>query len=92
MRPSPHVDLQFLVCARGGPAFFCQALSFDLDALRNDLQNDDPKIRTTALGYISRYGKAKERGLIDEAFVESVLSSGARARTRCESPKFCALR
>ena len=87
MRPSPHVDLQFLVRGllrdentdvRVEALHFLrrQALSFDLDALRNDLQNDDPKIRTTALGYISRYGKAKEKGLIDEAFVESVLRSG----------------
>lgn len=87
MRPSPHVDLQFLVRGllrdentdvRVEALHFLrrQALSFDLDALRNDLQTGDPKIRTTALGYISRYGKAKERGLIDEAFVESVLCSG----------------
>ena len=87
MRPSLPVDLQPLVRGllrdentdvRVEALHFLrqQTLSADLEALRHDLQDGDPKIRTTALGYISRYGKAREKGLIDKAFVESVLGSG----------------
>lgn len=89
MRPSPHVNLQPLVRGllrdentdvRVEALHFLrrQSLSADLDALRRDLRDDDPKIRTAALGYISRYGKAREKALIDEAFVTSVLCSGVR--------------
>lgn len=89
MRPSPHVDLQPLVRGllrdentdvRVEALHFLrrQSLSADLEVLRRDLRDDDPKIRTAALGYISRYGKAREKALIDEAFVTSILCSGVR--------------